>query len=57
MGYRTFLTEGDVFLNIKCEKCVSVLMAMTSTFSLRSLLYLSATADSSVGQTKVKSAG
>jgi hypothetical protein len=36
---------------------VSVLIAMTSTFSFFRSLYTSATADSSVGQTKVKSAG
>jgi hypothetical protein len=40
-----------------CENTVSVLIAMTSTLSFFSSWYLSATADNSVGQTKVKSAG
>ncbi len=48
---------GEVFFHIQWLKWVSVLMEMTSTPSFFSSSYLSATADSSVGQTKVKSPG
>lgn len=57
IGYQTFLMVGDVFFHIQWEKCVSVLIEITSTRSSPKAFSWAATAPSSVGQTKVKSAG